>query len=515
MLRKSLSLILPAVVALNLSAQVNQTYEAPVFNDPDRYKKVQNAFLTVSKLYFKHAETNHFPGIAFGIVLDGKLVYSGVQGYTDVAKKTLVSANSMFRIASMSKSVTALSILRLRDEGKLQLDDPVYKYVPEMKQNTLLTQDATPITIRHLLTHAAGFPEDNPWGDRQLADTDKELIDLIEKGTFFSNAPGVTYEYSNLGFALLGYIVKQVSGMSYAQYTKEKIFAPLGMRETEWEYSNVPTNKLALGYRWENGKWVEEPLLHDGSYGPMGGLITSIEDFSKYMALHFSAWPPRNDEESPVLKRSSLREMHMPANISGFNTNFRYASGRNCPIFTAYAYGLNWLRDCESRVYVGHSGGLPGFGSQWRFLPEYGIGVVAFGNLTYAGFGGINLAVLDTLIKIAGLKPRQIPASPILNQRKEELLKIFPEWNNAGSSRIFAENFFPDYNLDSLKKTYKALYAKAGKIISVGDIIAENQLRGRFIIKGEKIDIEVFFTLSPENPPLIQQLDVAEIPKKN
>jgi CubicO group peptidase (beta-lactamase class C family) len=90
-------------------------------------------------------------------------------GYTDVIAKT---GNFQIRFPhciSMTKSLTAMAILKLRDEGKLKLDDPAYLYIPEMKNNKYLSKDATPVTIRHLLTHAAGYPEDNPWGDRQLA----------------------------------------------------------------------------------------------------------------------------------------------------------------------------------------------------------------------------------------------------------------------------------------------------------------------------------------------------------
>lgn len=137
----------------------------------------------------------------------------------------------------------------------------------------------------------AGFPEDNPWGDRQLDTKDEELIDLIKNGISFSNTPGITYEYSNLGFAILGKIIGNVSGKTYQQYINETIFRPLGMNHTIWEYTEAPKNLLAHGYRYEDEIWKEEQLEHDGTYGVMGGLITSIEDFGKYVAFHQSAWP--------------------------------------------------------------------------------------------------------------------------------------------------------------------------------------------------------------------------------
>ncbi|MEI9909564.1 MAG: serine hydrolase domain-containing protein [Bacteroidota bacterium] len=497
-------------------ALYDSSYKSAVFTDASRLEKIKAAFPVIDSLYKSYAAENHFPGLAFGIVVDGKLVYTGNYGFTDIEKKIPVTSSSLFRIASMSKSFTAMAILKLRDEGKLNLDDPAYLYIPELKNLKYPTADAPLITVRHLLTHGAGFPEDNPWGDRQLADNDKDLVEFIGKQISFSNPPGIAYEYSNLGFALLGKIVTNVSGKRYQDYIRENIWQQLGMKTSEWEYANVAPGKLAHGYRWLNEKWNEETLLHDtpdGSWGAMGSMISSIEEFGNYMALHLSAWPPSNAADNGPIKRSSVREMHHPWRVNALNTNFKYPDGRICPVAGAYCYGLGWMRDCEGRVYIAHSGGLPGFGSQWRILPDYGIGVVAFANRTYAPMGFVNLHVLDTLIKMAGLQPRQLPPSDILEKRKNDLVKLLPDWNNAETSGIFAENFFPDYPMDTLKKYAREYYAKAGKIISVKEMKPENQLRGSFIIEGEKTNIEIYFTLSPENPPLIQEYAIREIPK--
>lgn len=498
---------------LFLFSQTNQFYTAPYHADDKRLERVLSMAGIIDDQFKSYALEKNYPSLVYGILLDGKLILHGQSG--NIQEGIAAGKTSMYRIASMSKSVTAVSILQLRDAGKLRLDDPAHLYIPALKSNTLLTKDAPAITIRHLLNHAAGFPEDNPWGDRQLADSKDELMSLIQGGTYFSNVPGIAFEYSNLGFALLGQIVEKVSGKSLEAYTKEKIFIPLGMNNTEWEYTKVPATKLASGYRYEDNKYKKEELLHHGTYGAMGGLITSIEDFSRYVALHMSAWPPRSDAENKVLKRSSLREMHMPANFSGMSPNYKYPSGRSCGIVSAYNYGLGWMRDCEGRVYIGHSGGLPGFGSQWRILPEYGLGVISFANLTYAGTGGINLKVLDTIIQAAKLKPYEIPVSKILNQRKNELIKLFPDWKEttvatyaAGKSKIFAENFFPDRSVEAWRKYSIGLFYRIGSVNNIKELKPENQLRGSFEIEGEKGKIEVFFTLTPENPALIQELQM-------
>jgi len=492
------------------AADQQKTYQPPVFTDADRLAKIAAAFSAIDKLYQDYAAKNHYPGLAYGIVVDGKLVHSGGMGYTDVARKIPATPKSVFRIASMTKSITAMAILKLRDEGKLRLDDPVAKYIPEAAKLTYLTADAPAMTVRNLMAHSAGFPEDNPWGDRQLADTDADLLALLNGGVSFSNVPNVAYEYSNLGFAMLGRIITNVSGKPYQQYITEAILKPLGMTHTEWEYTRVPAEQLAHGYRWLNEQWVEEPLLHDGSYGAMGGLMTSIDDFSRYVAFHLAAWPPRNDAETGPVKRSSVREMHMPQTFRDLNPAFRFPGGRITPMVTHYAYGLTWSHDGDGRDYIAHSGGLPGFGSQWRIMPEYGIGVIAYGNLTYANLGTINWAVLDTMVSTAGLKPRRLPVSPVLSQRKAELVSLLPNWNNAEKSPIFAENFFPDQSLENRRKKAQALFSKMGRVVRVGDLVPENQLRGHFLIEGEKANVDVFFTLTPENPALIQQLDLTE-----
>jgi len=500
-----------AVSAQSKPAVIN--YPLPTFTDTARLAKIRKAIPVLEQMCRDYAASIHAPGIAFGIVVDGQLLSSGGTGYINIDKKLPASARSDFRIASMSKSFTAMAILKLRDEGKLRLDDPVSLYIPGFKNLHFPTTDAPAVTIRHLLTHATGLPEDNPWGDRQLAISDADLLAFINKGLSFSNDPGIAYEYSNLGFVTLGYIVTKVSGMPYQQYITENILKPLGMTHTYYEYAKVPADQLALAYRWINDKWVEQPMLHDGAGGAMGGMITTIEDFSKYMALHQSAWPPSNAPETGPIKRSSIREMEGPANFSALNANYKYPSGRACPIVSAYAYGLGWSKDCEGRIAVGHSGGLPGFGSNWRILTEYGIGVTYFANVTYAPAGFIVTRMLDTLITLAGLKPRQLNASSILNERKQQLLNLLPSWKGAESSGIFADNFFLDYFTESLKKEATALYEKAGKILSVGEFKPENGLRGSFLLFGENTNIEISFTLTPDAIPTIQEYHIAEVKK--
>src|ERR1700742_1063459 len=165
--------------------------------------------------------------MAYGIVAGVRLIYTGQPGYSHLGRKIPAGPTIDFRIASMTKSFVSVAILQLRDAGKLRLGDPASMYIPELKGQQGPASDAPVITIRHLLSHSAGFPEDNPWGDRQLAVTDADLLALVRRGISFSNSPGISYEYSNLGFTLLGYIVQKVSGQTYEAYITEHILQPL------------------------------------------------------------------------------------------------------------------------------------------------------------------------------------------------------------------------------------------------------------------------------------------------
>ncbi len=239
--RLVLAVLPSAVLALPASAQ-----------GPDRAAAFAPAFPEVDRAFTDYAREAHVPGMAWGVIVDGRLVHAGTFGVQDTATQAPVTADTVFRIASMTKSFTAVAILSLRDAGKLSLDDPAERYVPELKGLAYPTSDSPRITIRHLLTHAAGFPEDNPWGDQQLALSDDEMAALMRQGIPFSNPPGLAYEYSNYGFAILGRIVARVSGMPYRDYVRARVLEPLGLSATTLDASAVPAARLAHGYRWED-----------------------------------------------------------------------------------------------------------------------------------------------------------------------------------------------------------------------------------------------------------------------
>ena len=479
------------------------------FADPQRRAKLAGAYAEVDRVFRAFAERTHVPGAAWGVIVDGELAHAGSTGFRDVAAKVSVDADTVFRIASMTKSFTAMSILKLRDERRLALDDPAERYVPELKDLKYPTTDSPRITIRHLLSHAEGFPEDNPWGDRQLARTDDEMLKMLRSGIPFSNTPGIAYEYSNFGFAILGRIVSRVSGRPYDEYVTENILRPLGMTSTTLHPSKVPTNRIALGYRWEDDRWKDEPLLPHGAFGAMGGVLTSVRDLSRYVATFLSAWPPRDGPETAPIRRASLREMQQPARPSSMRVTRDRASGAPRLASSSYAFGLGVSQTCDFRAIVAHSGGLPGFGSLMRWLPDYGVGIIALGNLTYTGWGGPAGEALDALAKTGGLAPRVAQPSPALVQARDAVSQLVIKWDDGLADRIAADNLFLDRSKERRRADLDDVRARVGACSPPDRFdVVENALRGEWTMRCERDTVRVGITLAPTMPPTVQHLAV-------
>lgn len=483
----------------------------PKFSDPERARKLAAAFPEIERLFTAWVERQHMPGAVLGIVVDGELIFVKTAGVQDLTSRAPVTPDTVFRIASMTKSFTAMSILKLRDEGKLSLDDPVARYVPALAGLPYPTNDSPTLTIRHLLTHSEGFPEDNPWGDRQLARSDETMREWMVAGIPFSTAPGTAYEYSNYGFAILGQIVARVSGRPYDEYVRDQILLPLGMRSSTFHMLAVSRKQIALGYRWEDNKWKDEVPLAHGSFGSMGGLWTSARDLARYVAFLLSAFPPRDDAEHGPVKRSSLREMQQAWRFQGTTVS---RSTLDAPLqvsTSAYGYGLGISQDCRYNYVVGHGGGLPAYGSLMRWLPEQGVGVIAMGNVTYASFGGLFNETLGALHRTGALQPRVVQPSPALLAAQKDVSQLITSWDDALALRIAADNLFLDETKERRATRIRELNALHGDCRPAAGIDAPNALRGTWRMPCERGWLDVAITLAPTMPPRVQLMRVESV----
>ncbi len=501
MLRFAFALFL---LATSLAADV--VYSPPRFTDPGRLERLTALFPEIDDLYRRHATNEHIPGLVYGVLLDGQLVHVGTHGIANRIDNIPVRRATRFRIASMSKSFTAMAILKLRDTGRLQLDDPVEKHLQQFRKVQPITADSPRITLRHLLQMDVGFPQDDPWGDRKLADTVAELEALVAGGLRFSNPPGTIWEYSNLGYGLLGHVITRVSGRPYQDYITREILRPLGMTNTVWEYDRVPVADLAHGYRWEKDQWRPEPLLHDGTFGAMGGLITTLDDFARYVAFHLDAWPPRDDLDAGPVRRASRREMHQMHVFIGASLETNSPVAPLIARGSGYGYGLSTSLDTQNIFRVRHAGGLPGYGSEYRFVPDRGIALIAFANRTYAPMTAINSRVLDVILQKARLPQREIPVSPWLARRSEQLLRILQDWSAPDIADALAPNVFMDRDPANWQELAKTQFTRIGNPVRIGPVRPLNQLRGRVRVEGGTGSFDLFFTLTPEAVPRIQDI---------
>jgi len=482
------------------------------FDDPARAAKLATAYPQVDRVMREFVARENVPGAAWGIVIDGELVHLGTTGLREVETSQPVRGDSVFRIASMTKSFTAMAILKLRDAGKLSLDDPAERHVPELRGLHPLTSDAPAITLRHLLTQSAGFPEDNPWGDQQLGISEEAFSRLMREGIPFSNPPGVAYEYSNYGFAILGRVIANVSGLPYTQYVEREILRPLGMDSTTLEPRSVPPARIAQGYRWEDARWKREPQLPDGAFGAMGGMLTSLEDLGRYVGALLGAWPPRDGADPGPVSRASMREMQQmwrtrPATVT------RDSAGAVQLNAAGYGYGLRISQSCEFAHVVAHSGGLPGFGSQMRWLPEYGVGLIAFGNRTYTPWGDAFGPALAVLKDSGGLQPRAVQPAAALLAARAEVTSLVNAWDDAAALRLAAVNLFLDRDQARRRAEFEQLRAELGACRDAGGWVSnENPLRGDWLLRCERGDLIASVTLAPIVPPRVQHLELRRAP---
>lgn len=457
------------IVALLVLASTSQVMAAP----PDA-----GTLAKVDRIFDDWRQAAHVPGLVYGIVMDGKLVAVKAQGVQDTQGNKPVTADSLFRIASMSKAFTALAILKLRDAGKLSLDAPAGAYVPEMKGWPLPTSDSRPITVRELLTHSAGFVEDNPWGDRQQVLTEAEFSAFLRAGVPPARAPGLGMEYSNLGFALLGRIVGNVSGMRYQDYIRREIMAPLGMASTGYDVLASPPARRAIGYRWEDNRWLREPDMKDGAFGAMGGVETSANDYAKWVSFLLSAWPARDGADTGPVRRATVREI-----VSG--ANFVQAGPRDpaidpVPCRQARAYGMGWfsLDDCDLGRIAMHSGGYPGYGSFVMLMPDKGVGLFVFASRTYAGGALPAFRAALALRKAGALKDRELAVSPGLAKAYEAAKAAWRKTDITAAP--LANNVLMDHDAAAWKKIIGDVKAEVGECAATEAIEPVSAMEGNF-----------------------------------
>jgi CubicO group peptidase (beta-lactamase class C family) len=480
----------------------------PAFADPDRRTKLTAGFGEVDAVFADFREKDRVPGVAYGVVVDGELAHHGGVGVRDTASGAAADADSVYRIASMTKSLTAMTILILRDEGRLSLDDPAAEHVPELEGLRYPALDAAPITVRQLLSMASGLVTDDAWADRHLDAEDAEFSRWMEGGLGFTLPPGVEFEYSNFGFGILGRVASAAAGAALRTFAEERVLRPLGMSSTTWDADRIDDSRVARGYRLEDDAWIEEAPLADGALGAMGGLATTVRDYARYVALHLAAWPPRDDPDDGPVRRSSLREMQSIWRIGptfmAEPDDAEESDGRW--LADGYGFGLtSGVHSAYGRV-VAHSGGLPGFGSHVRWLPDHGVGVMAFANRTYAPAWAAVARAIQALAATGGLEPRVAQPATALAEARDAALALYERWDDDAVAARAADNLFQDAPLERRRQACADVREACGPCLRVDAPRLSGALRGVWRMTCERGAVDLTVALSPAVPPRVQTL---------
>jgi len=455
------------------------------------------------------------PGMAWGVVRDGRLVHVAGAGTVSQQDLTTPTADHVFRIASMTKSFTAAAVLHLRDEGRLRLDDPVAQYVPALSDWHPYAADAAPVTIRDLLTMSAGLATDDPWGDRQQGLPLDEFERLLAGRPSFALPPGVVYEYSNLGYGILGRVITAATGREYREVVRERLLDPLGMASTGYLEEEVPEDRLMHGYVRRGDELIREGRDGYGALASMGGIFSTIRDLATWVAGFIDAFPARSDPEGDhPLRRSSRREMQQGWRPVGLQIPAHAPDRPPTALASAYGFGLEAAPELELGTVVSHSGGYPGFGSHMAWHPATGLGVIALGSLRYAPMRPAGNEALRELV-LADATPRR-PLIPLAatEHALEAVDRLLASWDEAAADALFAMNMDLDETRERRRSAVVAAVERVGGPLApdpTRPAASSTPAERTWWRRGELGWLRLQAKVTPETSPRLQWLTVEAV----
>lgn len=346
--------------------------QSPLLAQADAWGGV---FAEFSEQIATEVDKDGLGGITVGVVVGRDLVWARGFGWADVERKIPAGVNTIYRIGSISKSMTAVALLRLWEQGVVDLDGAVEAVLPEMAELRNRPVGGPEVTYRHLASHTAGLirePELEGATEGPLELWEEKLLASIPTTSFYA-APGESYQYSNIGFGILGYSLSRAAGIPFMELVDASIFRPLGMQATGFVVTPAMAEQLATGAERSRDGTIDTrgPLLEHVGRGykvPNGGVYSTVGDLGRFVAgLTNSATVPLLGPEA----RALIRTPQTPEDSR-----------------TQYSIGFFLFPQADGRMFVGHSGSVAGYNAYLVFEPVSGVGVVMLRN--YLG-GATNL----------------------------------------------------------------------------------------------------------------------------
>jgi CubicO group peptidase (beta-lactamase class C family) len=431
----------------------------------------------VDELVARTMKTFDVPGIAVGIIKDGKLVLAKGYGVTNIKTQQKTDANTLFGIASNSKAFTSAALAMLVDEGKLSWDDKVTKYIPEFKMyNDYVTNE---FTIRDLLTHRSGLGLGA--GDLMIWPDGHDFTpqDIIKNIQFLKPVSGfrTKYDYDNLLYVIAGEVIVRVSGKSWDDFIEQRIMAPLQMDHSAatWKRLKDTTNTIAPHVP-TGGKLQVIPRYTNQIFDAAAGIYTSVNDLSKWVIMQLNNG--KYGDGKSLFSEAQHTEMWSPQTILPLKNTKPYKT-----LFKSY--GLGWqLADINGHLQVSHTGGLDGIVTQVIMIPDVNLGIIVLTNQqSGSAFNAISNTIKDNYLGIKN--PDHVAALSADRREKEDNAdKITEEvWNTV------------DKNLKAKLKTDLKKYTGTYKDNWFGEVsITEKKGKLYFASKrSPRLSGEIFF----------------------
>ena len=308
-------------------------------------------------------QTDDIPGVAVVVVQGGEVIYCKGFGVASLETNKPLTPQTIFDLASVSKSFTALGVLLLQDKGLIDIDTSVQQYLPDFQPND---ERASQITVRQLLNHTSGLPGafSAPLIFQEGEDEMQALVAALSR-VRLNREPGSSFEYADINYCLLGAIIERVTGATFEEYIQQNIFDPLEMDNTTLYPDKAAALDRADGHQPLYGRIVTRNMPIYRSALPAGWVMSCVEDMAKWLVVHLNNG---SNAEGQVFPGDCIREAHTTAVL--FEENGE-----------EMGYGMGWfINDNNDTQLVWHGGDTPTFTADMLLLPEYDVGVVVLVN---------------------------------------------------------------------------------------------------------------------------------------
>ena len=317
----------------------------------------------VDEFIQQQMQADDIPGVAVVVVQGGEVIYCKGFGVASLKTKEPLTPQTIFDLASVSKSFTALGVLLLQDKGLIYIDKPVQHYLPDFQPND---ERASEITVRQLLNHTSGLPGafSAPLIFQEGEDEMQALVAALNR-VRLNRDPGSSFEYADINYCLLGALIERITGTTFEEYIQQNIFDPLGMENTTLYPDKAAALDRADGHQPLYGRIVVRNMPIYRSALPAGWVMSCAEDMAKWLVIHLNGG---SNAEGQVFPGDCIQETHATAVL--FEENGE-----------EMGYGMGWFTNDNSYTQlVWHGGDTPTFTADMLLLPEYNAGVVVMVN---------------------------------------------------------------------------------------------------------------------------------------